>query len=287
MFFGIIKRTFWTWWDNLSYSIFTSMLGAANPFYLVIIAGFRWLFAEDVTLILQYKDAFFLVLMASILNMHTFPTTLAAYSMQVKLIDGETKSFFREYWGELKKMFGKGMIFTLINTAAGLALGFSILYFRDKLVNIYPWNYILIGISGWFIFSFLLSQFIMSPLVVSDLEEKKEDRLKIGSYYMISLYWMVKKGLLMLGVALMNVFIFILFTIPAVSPFLTVIPIFAYMGFITTMHTWTYRYIFDDFPKGKDFPKRSVRDLFSPFSGKLKKLEEENEEKDEQIKKDK
>ncbi|OHD56744.1 MAG: hypothetical protein A2014_02330 [Spirochaetes bacterium GWF1_49_6] len=287
MFFSIIKRTFWSWWDNLSYAVFTSLLGAANPFYLVIIAGFRWLFAEDMGFILQYKDAFFLVLMGSILNMQTFPTTLAAYSMQAKLIDGETKSYFREYWGELRKVFGKGMIFTLINTTAGLLLGYSILYFRDKLVNLYPWNYILIGLSGWFIFSFLLSQFIMAPLVISDLAEKKEDRLKIGSYYMISLYWMVKKGLVMLGLAIINLLIFFIFTIPAVSPFLTVIPIFAYMGFVTTMHTWTYRYVFDDFPQGKDFPKRSVRDLFSPFSGKLRKQEAEDAEKEVAKEKDK
>jgi hypothetical protein len=287
MFFSIIKRTFWSWWDNLSYAVFTSLLGAANPFYLVIIAGFRWLFAEDMGFILQYKDAFFLVLMGSILNMQTFPTTLAAYSMQAKLIDGETKSYFREYWGELKKLLGKGLIFTLINTTAGLLLGYSILYFRDKLVNLYPWNYILIGLSGWFIFSFLLSQFIMAPLVISDLAEKKEDRLKIGSYYMISLYWMVKKGLVMLGLAIINLLIFFIFTIPAVSPFLTVIPIFAYMGFVTTMHTWTYRYVFDDFPQGKDFPKRSVRDLFSPFSGKLRKQEAEDAEKEVAKEKDK
>lgn len=287
MFFSIIKRTFWSWWDNLSYAVFTSLLGAANPFYLVIIAGFRWLFAEDMGFILQYKDAFFLVLMGSILNMQTFPTTLAAYSMQAKLIDGESKSYFREYWGELRKVFGKGMIFTLINTSAGLLLGYSILYFRDKLVSFYPWNYILIGLSGWFLFSFLLSQFIMSPLVISDLAEKKEDRLKIGSYYMISLYWMVKKGLVMLGLAIINLLIFFIFTIPAVSPFLTVIPIFAYMGFVTTMHTWTYRYVFDDFPQGKDFPKRSMRDLFSPFSGKLKKQEAEDADKEAAKEKDK
>ena len=278
MFFGIIKRTFWSWWDNLSYSVFTSLLGAANPFYLVLIAGFRWLLAEDIGFLIQYKDVFFLIIAGSILNMQTFPTTLAAYSMQAKLIDGEVKSFFREYWGELRKVFGKGMIMTLINTVAGLILGYSILYYRDHLANLYPLNYILIGLSGWFVFSFLLSQFIQVPLIISDLKEKKEDRQKIGGYYIVSFYWMVKRGLVMLAVGMFNLFIFFLFTIPAVSPFLTIVPIFAYMGFATTLHIWTYRYVFDDFPQGKDFPKRKFKDMLTPFGGRLAKKNDENDD---------
>ncbi|OHD55984.1 MAG: hypothetical protein A2Y33_11025 [Spirochaetes bacterium GWF1_51_8] len=282
MFFGILKRTFWSWWDNLSYSVFTSFLGAANPFYLVLIAGFRWLLAEDVGFVFQYKDIFFLIVAGSILNMQTFPTTLAAYSMQAKLIDGEVKSFFREYWAELRKVFGKGMILTLINTVIGLILGYSILYYRDNLAHLYPVNFILIGLSGWFIFSFLLSQFLQVPLIISDLKENKEDRQKIGGLYLVSLYWMVKKGIVMLGIGIVNLIIFFLFTIPAVSPFLTIVPIFAYMGFASTLHTWTYRYVFDDFPAGKDFPKRKLSDMFSAFGGKHTNKNKDEEEKEEE-----
>lgn len=270
MFGKILKRTFWSWWDNISYSILTSVLGGTNPFFLWFLATFHYTVA-NFDLVVDNPDEFTVFFSIMLLTLHVFPTTLASYAMQSQLIDGKMNRFFRSWWEALKKYFVRGIVVTLINGAAGYMLGNSVVYYKNALESIYPFNYVLIGFSGLFFFILLISQIIMIPLMVTD-------KYKIYEYYLIAIHMTFKKGFVILLVGLINVIIFLIFMIPVVSPFLVVVPLIAYFGFAGTLHHWTFRYADGQVDKNADTPKRKIGEIFSPFGNLFKSRKQIDEQ---------
>ena len=268
-YFKILKQTFWDWWDNISYSLLTSILGSCNPFFIIILAAFRWSFSDDFTFLLQYGKEFFVVLMTSLIIIPIFPTTIAAYSLQNKIIDLKLENFFVQFWRELKKYLGRGLLFTLINGIVGFLLSYSIIFYSDFLKDWYPFNYILIGLSALFIFLILLSQFIMLPLVV-------KDDYPVLEYYVISFYMTLKNGLLLLALFLFQSIMVFIFFIPVIVPFLTIIPIVVYFGFVSTFHIWAFKYIDGEVDVSVPLRKRKIREIFSPFAGIRKNRKKDN-----------
>ena len=261
MFRKIIYRTFWSWWDNFSYSIITSFFGSTNPFFLIFLATFQWilgLLTQSVTSLDVYKDLIFVLCITTLVNIHTFPTTVVAYALQDKLIDGPIDQFFRTYWTELKRIFGRTMIVTLINIVIGGLLAFSFLFYNSAFPADNPLKFILIGISAWFLLILLISQIYMVPLMV-------REKYRFWEYYMISIYMTFKHAFLILGVSLVNAIIFLLFAIPIVSPFLVVVPIVAYFGLVSTLHIWTFRYVDGEISMKDPMRRRKLRELFAPF----------------------
>lgn len=259
MFFKILKRTFWGWWDNISFSFLTSIMGATNPFFIVLLSTFRWIVAEDFEIVIKYQNLFFVLIIVCLLSIAVFPTTIAAYAIQRRLLKGDTEKFFLYYWKGLKKYFGRGMLLTLINTIIGGLLAYSIVYYNTALSSWYPFNYILIGISGLFILLFLLSQIVMIPLVITD-------DYKISEYYLISFHMTLKNGLRIALVAIVNFIMVVIFFIPIISPFLIIVPIVAYYGFASTLHLWTFSYVDGSVSVEDVLPKRKFKELFTPFA---------------------
>ncbi len=273
MFFKIVRRTFWSWWDNLSYSILTSLFGAANPFYLAFLAGCMWALSVDFQLFIDYQDVFIILVSISLLAMNAFPTTMAAFSVQSKLIDGSLGKFVKAYFAELKRLFWRGLGLSLVNGLAGYLLAYSFLFYRDRLADWFPFNYILIGLSALFYFVLLLSQIILVPLAASD-------DYPLFEYYLISTHMTFKNGFALFGVSVLHLLITVLFTVPVVTPFLVVLPMVAYYGLIMTLHTWAFRYSDGQVPENEEWTKRNGKELLSPFVSPFKKRKKDENDKE-------
>lgn len=275
MFFKIVKRTFWTWWDNLSFSMLSSFLGGLNPFYIIFLGTFTYI-VEDFSLVVDFKE-FFLLLFGGVLPaIHVFPTTIAAYSVQKRLIDKKSVKYFSEYWQDLKKYFGKGLVLTLICLLAGLLLAYSVLFYQQQLSGLL--SMILTVISSVFFIILMFMQLIIVPLVI-------EDDYPVKDYFLISVSMIFKKPLLLIPVLIFESLLLLLSFIPALSPVLVIIPLVAYLGLVSIFRIWLFRYL-DDAPEiHKELGERSAGELFSPittlFKSKKKVDEEgENEKKE-------
>ncbi len=285
MFIRILRRTFWSWWDHLSYSIFTSFNAAVNPFFIFLMAGL-WVFYTRGDFFTQNAGLFFVLITTCLFAMPFFPTALASYSYQAKIIDDEITSIFKEYFLELKRVFWKGIFHSLLNGLIGFLLSYSIIYYQQSMTHLFPLNIILTGLSVWFLFILLMMQIILLPLLTSD-------EYRFHEYYMVAFFLTFKKALPLFLVSVVNILFFVLLTVPIVSPFLTVVPIISYFGLVSTLHIWTFRYADGAADPKEKLPKRNIGELFSPFrirknrQNQLKiedKDKQDSEQADEEIK---
>lgn len=273
MFFKIVRRMFWTWWDNLSYSILTSLFGAMNPIYLAFLAGCMWALSVDFQLFVDYKDSFIILAGIAVMSMNVFPTTLAACSIQGRLIDGKVRKFVKEYFAEVKRLFWRGMGLTLVNALAGYLLSYSFLFYRDRLADWFPVNYILIGLSALFYLVLLLSQIILVPLAASD-------DYPLFEYYLIATHMTFKNGFVLFGVGVFHLLLMAILTIPVVTPFLVIVPVVAFYGLTFTLHIWAFRYADGQVSAEEDWKRRSGKELLSPFTAPFKKRKIDDNEED-------
>ena len=242
-FFRIIRETFRDWWKNISYSLVASLFAALNPFFIVFIAGI-WVFYTRGAFFVGNASMFFVILSVCFFAMPFFPTVTASYQTLEKYMDGvEVKSFFKVYWKSFKGIWIKALVHSLVNGVAGLALALSVLYYKDYLAFLFPYNYILIGISSWFMLMLFLTQITVLPLLYTD-------DYPFHEYYMIGFIRTVKHGFLLLFIGLVQGLIMVVLTIPVVSPILTIIPLITYFGLTSFLHIHTFRYI-DDYELNK------------------------------------
>ncbi len=235
-FFRIIRDTSMYWWKNISYSIVASLFAALNPFFIVFIAAI-WVFYTRGAFFVGNAALFFVILSTCFFAMPFFPTVTASYQTLEKYTDNlEVKSFFKLYWDSFKGIWLKALVHSIVNGLAGLLLAISVLFYKDYLSFISPYNYILIGISGWFMLMLFLTQIMVLPLLYTD-------DYPFHEYYMIGFFRTMKHGFLLLMIAIVQGFIMILLTVPIVAPFLTVIPLISYFGLTAFLHITTFRYV--------------------------------------------
>ncbi len=279
MFIKIMRRSFWSWWDNISYSIFVSMTAAVNPFFILLIASI-WAFYTEVQFFVSNDSLFLVIIMTCVFAMPFFPTSLAGFRLQGIIIRDESNSLVRDYWESLKAVFWRGLLHSIVYGAAGLGLAYSILYYRDFLGHLFPLNYILIGVSMWFAMILFMMQSVIVPLIA-------EEDYRFTDFYKIALVYTMRNIFPLLLMAFMHILAFVMLTIPVVSPFLTVVPIVAYFGLIATMHNWTFMYVDGQVELSEDIPRRQLKELFSPFRLLKKKKDSKDGIDSEELSEDK
>lgn len=268
MFIRILKRTFWSWWDHLSFSIFSSFTAAVNPFFVFLIAG-MWVFYTRGDFFTQNAGLFFVLITTCLFAMSIFPTALAAYAYQARIIDDSYQSVFKEYFQLLRKLALRGLLHSLLNGLLGFLLSYSILYYQQAFSQRVVLQMVLTGLSVWFLFILLMMQMILVPLL-------SQEKYRFHEYYMVAFYLTFKRALPLFLVSVVNILFFVVLTVPIVSPVLTVVPVVSYFGLAATLHHWTFRYADGQYDPKESLPRRSLQELFSPFRLRKKKITREN-----------
>ncbi len=261
----IIRRSFWSWWENISYSLLSSFLGAINPFFLIVVATFMWSFTTDSKLMLEHPEFFIAMIGMSLAASPFFPTTLAAVSVQGKLLTEGSAGYFGFYLKELKRLFFRGLEYTLVFALAGLLLGFSVWFYHTQLDFIHPFNDVLAALSGWFYVVLLLMQFYLVPEVVYETEG-------LIANVAVAFLMLFRKLRLMLTAFFFSGFVVALMLLPAASRFTAVVPLVTVVGFRGVVFHWLYWLANDEVPPAlQEEKKRSAGDIFSPFTALFRK----------------
>jgi len=265
MSWTLMRRVFWSWWENLSYSLLSSFLGAINPFFLFIVATFMWSFTADSKLMLEHPGFFIVLIGMSIAASPFFPTTLAAFSSQGKIIKEGPAGYFNFYISELKRLFLRGLGYTLLFAFAGLILGFSVWFYHFQLKTIAPFNDVLAAFAAWFYFVLILMQFYLIPEVLYETEG-------VISNVAVAFLMSFRKLGLMLTAFLFSGVVVSLMIFPAASRFTAVVPLVTVVGFRGVVVHWTYWLTNDEVPLDLQEKKnRKLSDLFVPFTSLFRK----------------
>lgn len=267
----ILSRGFWSWWDHISFSILNSVLAALNPLFLALVASIMWAIGQSAEIFVEYRALFAVIFGASILGMGAFPSTLAALSMERRMTDGETVSYFTEYWGEFRRLFLKGLPVFIIYSLAGGLLGFSLYFYLFVIGGLFPFNLVVTAISLWFAVWILSSQLFTLPLLVT------ED-FPFHEAVLFGLVTAARQGLRSLLVGAFLTALMLVLFIALVSPYTAILPLVTYFGLSGNISIWAFRYLADDTPP-PDAPERSLSELFSPFTNIFSKAQKKDTKK--------
>jgi hypothetical protein len=259
----IVYRSFWSWWDNLSFSLVNSFMGTLNPFTLVILSSLMWSFTGDAGLFLSNPVFFGVALGAALLGAASFPTTAAAAAMQEKLIDEGTSSFFREWWDCMKQVIWRSLFVSLILAAAGGLLAFSVVFYLTALAAYFPFNLFPVLISAWFYVMILMAQSVLVPLLW-------REKMPLHHYFLVSFTVTAKNGARMFAVSAVLVLVFLFTCIPLFSRWTAIFTVLTYTGFAQTLNAWTYRYVSGETVENESVKKRRASELLSPFASLFK-----------------
>lgn len=156
MFFRVLKRTFWIFYDNFFKGVLINFL-----FFLLLLSVFIVFFVRFA----KYELTFFLLS----LIWHGISPGIIYYLLKIATFK-ESKGFFKEIFDGIKKYLLHCLAIFIINLSFFLIFFLAYNFYR-QLHNLKILSLILTGISIWIAFVFLLMQIYLIPILV--LDEKK------------------------------------------------------------------------------------------------------------------
>lgn len=156
MFFRILKRTFWQFYENLFKGVLINFL-----FFLLLFLVFVIFFIR----LAKYEVTFFILFF----TWHIFSPGIIYYLTKI-ITFKEQKGMFKEIFDGIIRYFLQGTVIFIINTVF-FFLFFLVYDFYRKLQAFKIFSLILAGVSIWIAIIFLLMQIYLIPILV--LDEKK------------------------------------------------------------------------------------------------------------------
>lgn len=156
MFFRVLKRTFWQFYENLFKGVLTNFL-----FFLILFLVFVIFFMR----LARYDITFFIIFFV----WHIFSPGIIYYLTRIATLK-ESKSLFREIFYGISRFFLHGTGIFIINLAF-FFLFFVVYNFYRQLHAYKILSLILAGLSVWIAVIFILMQIYIMPILV--LDEKR------------------------------------------------------------------------------------------------------------------
>lgn len=265
MFFRVLKRTFWQFYENLFKGVLTNFL-----FFLLFLIVFIIFFMR----LAKYEVAFFIFFFI----WHIFSPGIIYYLTKI-ITFKEQKGMFKEIFDGIIRYFLQGVAIFIINMAF-FFLFFLVYDFYRKLQSVKILSLILAGICVWIAIVFLLMQLYLIPILV--LDEKK----RIFISYKKALIMVLSAPFSSIFCVILISYFFLLFypfmgviygsQIPVVSAIISLFPIFL-MPFLTfivimliqlnsTLLIYEKHNIMPDLKE--QWEERNMSDFFRPWEKK-------------------
>lgn len=252
----VLWRSFWSWWDNLSYSLMTALVGAMNPSFLILVPTVAFLLTTDISFLQKNWEFWMMVLCTTVGGMWLWPLSLVSHRMHEEMINNGIHGYFKRLWVMIRESFLPGLMWWAFGTLIGGLLGLSFLFYGRFLLTFPVFFWIMLFVSLWFFMFWMMAEMILVILIYRSGLKARE--MILLAFYIALRYAFVYLVLLGISWALYGVLI-----IPTVNPITMVIPLVTIYGIGPVIHIWAFRYAFEEMPpEGK---KRSVWELFTPF----------------------
>jgi hypothetical protein len=178
----IIGRSFARWWNKLGYSMLSSILGALNPFFILMILSCLWLLTGKLPVVMQ-KPSFYLTIAGLLFALQgVFPTTVYAIAMQKRVNEGDImyiKDYFPDYIDSIKKFTLPSIFLTLFYAVIAYFIMNSIFFYYYFPVSGSIKAAIITVLILLYLY-FMLVQYILVPLLLYREKIKFFDALKIA-----------------------------------------------------------------------------------------------------------
>ncbi len=252
----IFGRSFWSWWDNLSYSLVTSLVGAMNPSFLVLVPTVAFVMTTDVAFVRQHWGFWAVMICTTMGGMWLWPFSVVSHAMHERMMDGPVVEYFKTLWKMVKEFFLPSLGWWLAGTLSGGLLGLSFVFSIEQ-VRVFPvfWS-LVIFFAVWFFVVLMMMQMVLVVLLY-------KSGMKPQEMLVLALYTVVKYALVYFVVLVVSWVVYVILLVPATNPITLVIPLVTVYGIGPVVHVWTFRYVFEEaIPEQK---RRSVWEIFTPF----------------------
>ncbi|URA10031.1 hypothetical protein [Thermospira aquatica] len=252
----ILGRSFWSWWDNLSYSLVTSLIGSMNPSFLVLVPTVAFVITTDVTFVQQHWGFWIVMICTTIGGMWLWPLSVVSHVMHERMIDGPVVEYFKTLWKMVKEWFFPSLGWWIGGTISGGLLGLSLVFSLEQ-VRVFPlfWSLVVL-FALWFLVVLMMMQMVLVVLLY-------KSGLKPQEMLVLALYTVARHGVVYFVMLVISWVVYAFLFVPATNPITLVIPLVTVYGIGPVLHVWTFRYVFEEaLPAEK---KRSLLELFTPF----------------------
>ncbi|MCX7882069.1 MAG: hypothetical protein N2314_02475 [Brevinematales bacterium] len=261
----ILWRSFWSWWDNLSYSMFTALMAAVNPSFLVLVPTVAFLLTSDIGFLREYWWVWVIVVCTAIGGMWLWPLSLASHRMHEEMINGPIVGYLKKFWQFTKERFWLSLALWGITTVIGALFGVSLVLCWQRIgTSPFFWG-ILLFVCVWFFVLFLAWEMVFVILLY-------KSGMKIAEMLLLALYTVIKYAFVYVVMVGVSWVVYLILLVPAATPFLAtpgimpllvVVPLVSVYGIGAVIHIWTFRYVFEEVPPQER--KRSLLELLTPF----------------------
>jgi len=252
----ILKRSFWSWWDNLSYSLVTALVGSLNPSFLVVVPTVVFLLTTDVGFLRQNWWFWGLVLSTAVGGMWLWPLSVVSHALHEELANGPVLGYFKRLWELTKMYFLRSLGWWFLGTIVGALFGLSFVFYNRFMGQLFVVGGIFLFVLVWLFLMWVMMEMVLVVAIY-------KSGLKWQEMLLVAGYTVMKYALVYLGILAVSWVIYVVLMIPAVNPITMVIPLVTVYGIGGMMHIWTFRAVFDEWPSEEK--KRSLWELLTPF----------------------
>ncbi len=261
----ILSRSFWSWWDNLSYSMFTALVAALNPSFLVLVPTVAFLLTSEIGFVKQYADFWIIIGCTTVAGIWLWPLSVVSHRMHEEMTNGPVVGYFKKLWQFIREHFWSSLGFWVVATGIGFLFGLSFVFYARQMASFSPLWAIVFFVSLWFFVLFMMMEMVLVVLLY-------KSGMKVGEMLLLAFYTVIRYAFVYFVVFLISWVLYGILLVPAATPFLptpgimplfVIIPLVSVYGLGPTLHIWTFRYVFDEAPPEEK--KRSIWELFLPI----------------------
>jgi hypothetical protein len=171
MILKILKDSFISWFENIGFSIVSSILASVNPFFVLLAFIIFNAFYGNRAVLFQKFEAQLLTVALITAVQAVFPTTVAAVSVQKKVVQGEV-NYMSEYFPAYLKSLLETLLPSIIMSVFYFIITYLLVWSGILYSHMLTGNFKIVMVSFitcLYVF-FLLTQWIAVPLII---ERKK------------------------------------------------------------------------------------------------------------------
>jgi len=261
----ILWRSFWSWWDNLSYSFVTALIAAVNPSFLVLLPTVAFLLTTDAAFVQRFWQFWVVVVCASLGGLWLWPMSVVSHRMHEELMNGPVMKYFARLWEYTRQSFWSSLVWWLGGTLVGLVFGLGFAFYGHQMLFSSPVWGIVLFLVLWFFLLWVMVEMILAILIY-------KSGMKPGEMLLLAVYTVFRYAVVFILMVLVSWAVYGIFMIPAVVPFvsssglsffLLIVPLVSVYGIGAVFHIWTFRFVFEEVPP--ESKKRSLWEIFTPF----------------------
>ncbi len=237
MFGKALKEALKGWWDNISKSILLALIWSLTtpPFWFLWM--FMWRFRQVLAKGVGFWNVVIIIHVLTAMTLY-FPTTFAVFGVMKRMLDGEHRDMWKEFWREFKAFFWRSILLVFVNAFfwGAFAYGFSF-YINVVQISILKWP--LLFITFWYYYFYMLLQVHIIPVFIYNRDSKITQNYKRAWLLTVVAYGPT----LLTAIMLLAVFIVLFLSIFGVFMlFITFVAAVTLSLYITVVETYQGKY---------------------------------------------